>query len=121
MVMLQKGITARDIMTRKAFENAITVVMALGGSTNAVLHLMAIAHEAEVDLTLEDFQIIGDRVPIIADMKPSGRYVMYDLYKQGGLPVVMKILLDGGLLHGDCMTCTGLTVAQNLENIKSPF
>jgi dihydroxy-acid dehydratase len=121
MIMLQKGIKARDIMTKKAFENAITVVMALGGSTNAVLHLLAIAHEAEVDLTLEDFQIIGDRVPIIADMKPSGRYVMYDLYKQGGVPVVMKVLLDGGLLHGDCMTCTGMTIAENLAGIKNPF
>src|SRR3712207_8081531 len=99
--LLRKGITARQIMTKQAFENAITIVMALGGSTNAVLHLMAIAHEAQVDLTLEDFNRIGDRVPHLADVKPFGRYVMTDVDAIGGVPVVMKALLDAGLLHGD--------------------
>jgi dihydroxy-acid dehydratase len=112
--MLRQGITARDIMTREAFENAITVLMALGGSTNAVLHLLAIAHEAEVDLTLEDFNRIGDRVPHLADLKPFGRYVMNDVDRHGGIPVVMKALLDAGLLHGDTLTVTGRTVAENL-------
>ena len=102
--LLQQGITARQIMTKEAFENAITVVMALGGSTNAVLHLMAIAHEAQVDLTLEDFNRIGDHTPHLADVKPFGRYVMTDIDRIGGVPVVMKALLDAGLLHGDAIT-----------------
>jgi dihydroxy-acid dehydratase len=116
--MLRLGITARDIMTRKAFENAITIVMALGGSTNAVLHLLAIAREAEVDLTLDDFTTIGERTPHLADMKPFGEYVMNDLDKHGGIPVVMKALLDAGLLHGDVLTVTGKTMAENLAEIN---
>lgn len=116
--MLRNGITARDILTRKAFENAITVVMALGGSTNAVLHLLAIAREAEVELTLDDFNKIGDKVPHLADMKPFGKYVMNDLDRHGGIPVVMKALLDAGLIHGDALTVTGKTVAENLAEIN---
>lgn len=116
--MLRQGITARDIMTKKAFENAITIVMALGGSTNAVLHLLAIAREAEVELTLDDFNRIGDRVPHLADMKPFGEYVMNDLDKHGGIPVVMKALLDAGLMHGDALTVTGKTLAENLAEIN---
>ena len=112
--MLRQGITAREVLTKEAFENAVTVLMALGGSTNAVLHLLAIAHEAEVDLTLEDFNRIGDRVPHLADLKPFGRYVMNDVDRHGGIPVVMKALLDAGLLHGDALTVTGRTVAENL-------
>ena len=118
--MLRKGITARDIMTKKAFENAITVTMALGGSSNAVLHLLAIAREAGVDLKLEDFNRIGDKVPHLADLKPFGEYVFYDVDKIGGIPVVMKALLDAGLLHGDCLTVTGKTVAENLADIDPP-
>jgi len=115
--LLRRGITARQILTREAFENAITVAMALGGSTNAVLHLLAIAREAEVDLTLDDFNPIGDRVPHLADMKPFGRYVMADMDFHGGIPVVMKALLDAGLLHGDALTVTGRTLAENLDAI----
>ncbi|MHC5559415.1 dihydroxy-acid dehydratase [Kocuria sp. U4B] len=115
--MLRQGITARDVLTREAFENAITVLMALGGSTNAVLHLLAIAHEADVDLSLEDFDRIGDRVPHLADVKPFGRYVMNDVDRHGGIPVVMKLLLDAGLLHGDVLTVTGRTLAENLDAI----
>jgi dihydroxy-acid dehydratase len=118
--MLRKGITARQIMTKEAFENAISVVMALGGSTNAVLHLLAIAREAEVDLTLDDFTRVGDRVPHLGDLKPFGRYVMNDVDKIGGIPVVMKALLDAGLLHGDCLTVTGRTMAENLAEIAPP-
>jgi dihydroxy-acid dehydratase len=118
--LVEQGITARKVLTRKAFENAITVVMALGGSTNAVLHLLAIAHEARVDLTLDDFNVIGDRVPHLADVKPFGRYVMTDIDRIGGVPVVMKALLDAGLLHGDALTCTGRTMAENLEEIAPP-
>jgi dihydroxy-acid dehydratase len=118
--MLRQGITARKIMTREAFENAIAVVMALGGSTNAVLHLLAIAREAEVDLTLDDFNRIGDRVPHLGDLKPFGQYVMNDVDRVGGIPVVMKSLLDAGLLHGDCLTVTGRTMAENLEQIAPP-
>ena len=114
------GITARQIMTKEAFENAITVVMALGGSTNAVLHLLAIAHEARVELTLDDFDRIGDRVPHLADVKPFGRYVMTDIDRVGGIPVVMKALLDAGLLHGDVLTCTGRTMAENLAAMDLP-
>ncbi|GAA3596936.1 dihydroxy-acid dehydratase [Klugiella xanthotipulae] len=116
--LIRQGITARDIMTKKAFENAIAVVMAFGGSTNAVLHLLAIAREAEVDLTLEDFNRIGDRVPHIGDLKPFGQYVMNDVDRHGGVPVVMKALLDAGLIHGDCLTVTGKTVAENLAELN---
>ncbi|MGW5452623.1 dihydroxy-acid dehydratase [Nocardia sp. NPDC003979] len=116
--LLRKGITARDIMTMPAFENAITVVMALGGSTNAVLHLLAIAREAGVGLTLADFNRVGDKVPHLADLKPFGRYVMTDVDRVGGIPVVMKALLDAGLLHGDVMTVTGKTMAENLADIE---
>ena len=118
--LLRRGITARDIMTREAFENAIAVVMAFGGSTNAVLHLLAIAHEAEVELTIDDFQRIGSRVPHLADVKPFGAYVMTDIDRVGGVPVVMKLLLDSGLLHGDCLTVTGKTMAENLAHIAPP-
>ena len=118
--MLRRGITARDIMTKKAFENAIAVVMAFGGSTNAVLHLLAIAAEAEVELTLDDFARIGAKVPHLADVKPFGAHVMNDVDKIGGVPVVMKALLDAGLLHGDCLTVTGKTVAENLAHIAPP-
>ncbi|MEE6288964.1 dihydroxy-acid dehydratase [Georgenia sp. MJ173] len=118
--MLRMGITARDIITKKSLENAIAVVMAFGGSTNAVLHILAIAHEAEVDLTLEDFSRIADRVPHLGDLKPFGEYVMYDVDRKGGVPVVMKALLDAGMLHGDCLTVTGKTVAENLADINPP-
>jgi dihydroxy-acid dehydratase len=116
--LMRKGIKTRDIMTKKAFENAITVQMALSGSTNGVLHLLALARESGVDLKLDDFDRINKKTPIIADMKPSGKYVMYDMYKQGGLPVVMKELLDHGLLHGDCLTVTGHTIEENLKDIS---
>jgi dihydroxy-acid dehydratase len=118
--LVHAGTTARKILTKEAFENAITVVMALGGSTNAVLHLLAIAHEARVELTLDDFNRIGDRVPHLADVKPFGRYVMTDVDRVGGVPVVMKALLDAGLLHGDALTCTGRTVAENLADMEIP-
>ncbi|MDQ1627379.1 MAG: dihydroxy-acid dehydratase [Actinomycetota bacterium] len=118
--MLRQGITARDILTREAFENAIAVVMAFGGSTNAVLHLLAIAHEAEVELSLDDFDTIGSRVPHLADVKPFGRYVMTDVDRVGGVPVVMRALLDAGLLHGDVLTVTGRTMAENLAHIAPP-
>lgn len=116
--MLRLGITARDILTKKAFENAITLLMAYGGSTNAVLHLLAIAREAEVDLTLEDFNRIGAKTPHLADMKPFGKYVMADIDRQGGVPVILKALLDAGLLHGDVMTVTGKTMAENLAELN---
>ncbi|MBC3761340.1 dihydroxy-acid dehydratase [Quadrisphaera oryzae] len=118
--LLSRGITARDIMTKEAFENAISVVMAFGGSTNAVLHLLAIAHEAEVELTLADFDRVGSRVPHLADVKPFGQHVMTDVDKIGGVPVVMRALLDAGLLHGDVMTVTGKTMAENLADIAPP-
>lgn len=118
--LLRRGITARQIMTKEAFENAIAVVMAFGGSTNAVLHLLAIAHEAEVDLSLDDFSRIARRVPHLGDLKPFGRYVMNDVDRIGGVPVVMKALLDAGLLHGDCLTVTGRTVAENLADVAPP-
>jgi len=116
--LLDLGIRPLDIMTRKAFENAITVVIALGGSTNAVLHLLAIAHAAGVKLALDDFTRIGKRVPVLADLKPSGKYVMAALVGIGGLTPLMKMLLDKGLLHGDCLTVTGQTMAENLRNVK---
>src|SRR3954447_9452231 len=118
--LLRRGITARQIMTKEAFENAIAVVMAFGGSTNAVLHLLAIAHEAEVDLTLADFSRVAAKVPHLGDLKPFGRYVMNDVDRIGGVPVVMKALLDAGLLHGDCLTVTGKTVAENLADVNPP-
>ncbi len=117
--LLRRGIRPRDIMTKKAFENAIAVVNALGGSTNAVLHLLAIAYEAEVDLTLDDFNRVADRVPHIADLKPGGKFHMIDLDRVGGVPVVMKHLLDAGLLHGDVMTVTGKTLAENLQDVPT--
>jgi dihydroxy-acid dehydratase len=120
VALIDAGITSRDILTKKAFENAITVLMALGGSTNAVLHLMAIAHEAKVDLALEDFNRIGERTPHLADVKPFGRYVMTDVDRIGGVPVVMKALLDAGLLHGDTLTVTGKTMAENLAELNPP-
>ncbi|GAA1610252.1 dihydroxy-acid dehydratase [Leucobacter chromiireducens] len=119
--MLRQGITARDILTKKAFENAITVAMVLGGSTNAVLHLLAIAREAEVELTLDDFTRIGAKTPHLADMKPFGQYVAQDFDRVGGMPVVMKALLDAGLLHGDVLTVTGRTMAENLADVKTPI
>ncbi|MFM7495632.1 MAG: dihydroxy-acid dehydratase [Candidatus Nanopelagicus sp.] len=118
--LIRKGITTRQILTKKAFENAITIVMALGGSTNAVLHLLAIAHEAEVDLTLEDFQRVGAKVPLLGDLKPFGKYVMTDVDRVGGIPVVLKALFDAGLIHGDCLTVTGKTMAENLRDITPP-
>ncbi len=118
--LLRSGITARDIMTKEAFENAIAVVMAFGGSTNAVLHLLAIAHEADVKLSLADFSRVGAKVPHLADVKPFGKHVMFDVDRIGGVPVVMKALLDAGLLHGDCLTVTGKTMAENLAHIAPP-
>lgn len=114
---MERGITSRQICTRKAFENGITVCMALGGSTNAVLHCLALAHEADVDLTIDDFNEISERVPLIGNFKPFGQHVMADLDKIGGVPMVMKYLLEKGLLHGDCMTVTGKTVAENLADL----
>ncbi|HET6817885.1 MAG TPA: dihydroxy-acid dehydratase [Mycobacteriales bacterium] len=119
VALLERGITARQILTKEAFENAITVVMALGGSTNAVLHLLAIAHEAHVDLTLDDFARVGARTPHLADVKPFGRYAMADVDKVGGIPVVMRALLDADLLHGDALTVTGATVADNLAHVHA--
>ena len=118
--LLRRGITARDILTKEAFENAIAVVMAFGGSTNAVLHLLAIAREAEVDLTLADFSRVGAKVPHLADVKPFGAHVMYDIDKIGGVPVMLKTLLEAGLLHGDCMTVTGKTMAENIAELNPP-
>jgi dihydroxy-acid dehydratase len=118
--LLSKGITARQILTKEAFENAIAVVMALGGSTNAVLHLLAIAYEAEVELTLADFDRVAAKVPHLGDLKPFGRHVMVDVDRIGGIPVVMRALLDAGLLHGDCLTVTGRTMAENLADIAPP-
>ena len=118
---VEANIRPRDIITRKSLENAYTLVLALGGSTNAVLHLMAIAREAEVPWTLDDFDRIGAKVPHLADLKPGGRFVMFDLYKVGGVPAVLRALLDHGLLHGDCITVTGRTLAENLEDIPSVY
>ena len=115
--LIRQGITTRTILTKKAFENAITIVMALGGSTNAVLHILAIANEAEVDLTLEDFQRISSKTPLLGDVKPFGKYVMTDIDRVGGIPVVLRALLDAGLLHGDCLTVTGKTMAENLADV----
>ena len=118
--LIKQGITTRDILTKRAFENAITAVMALGGSTNAVLHLLAIAHEARVDLSLDDFHRIGAKVPLLGDLKPFGKFVMSDVDKVGGIPVVLRALLDAGLLHGDTLTVTGKMMAENLAEIKAP-
>jgi len=118
--MLRQDITARDIITKQSLENAIAIVMALGGSTNAVLHLPAIAHEVGVDVGMDDFHRIGARVPHVADLKPFGEYLMFDLDKVGGVPVVLKALLEAGLLHGDCLTVTGRTMAENLADIEIP-
>ena len=115
--LMEKNITPKDIMTRKAFENAITVVMVMGGSTNAVLHLIAMAKSVDVALSLDDFQVISDRVPVLADFKPSGKYLMQDLHQHGGVPAVMKYLLQKGMLHGDCITVTGKTITDNLSTI----
>ena len=119
--LIRQGITTRDILTKKAFENAITILMALGGSTNAVLHLLAIAHEAEVDLSLDDFHRIGSKVPLLGDLKPFGKYVMRDVDRVGGIPVVLRILLDAGYLHGDTLTVTGKTMVENLADINPPL
>ncbi|MFV5696433.1 dihydroxy-acid dehydratase [Flavobacterium sp. LB3P122] len=116
-ILLEKDIKPRDIMTRKAFENAITIVAVLGGSTNAVMHLIAMAHAVGVDLTLKDFQDISDKTPLLADLKPSGKYLMEDLHNVGGVPAVMKYLLKEGLLHGECLTVTGKTIAENLASV----
>ncbi len=115
-ILLEKDVKPKDIMTKKAFENAITLIMIFGGSTNAVLHLIAMAKAVDVDLTLNDFQIISDKTPVLADFKPSGKYLMQELHAHGGVPAVMKYLLDKGLLHGDCLTVTGKTIAENLKN-----
>jgi dihydroxy-acid dehydratase len=115
--LLEKDIKPSDIMTRKAFENAITVIMALGGSTNAVLHMIAMAKSVDINLTQDDFQAISDKIPVLADFKPSGKYLMQDLHQHGGVPSVMKYLLQQGLLQGDCLTVTGKTVAENLASV----
>ncbi|RUT68766.1 dihydroxy-acid dehydratase [Flavobacterium cupreum] len=115
-ILLEKDIKPRDIMTRKAFENAITIVAVLGGSTNAVMHLIAMAHAVDIEITLDDFQAISDKTPVLADMKPSGKYMMEDIHEVGGIPSLMKYLLKVGLIHGDCLTVTGKTVAENLAS-----
>ncbi len=114
---VKRDLKPRDIVTKKSLENAIAVVMATGGSTNAVLHFLAIAHAAEVEWTIDDFERLRNKVPVLCDLKPSGQYLAVDLHRAGGIPAVMKVLLDGGLLHGDCMTITGKTVAQNLADV----
>ena len=118
MRLLERGITPADILSKEAFENAITTVIALGGSTNAVLHLLAVAHDAQVDLTLADFTRLGARVPVLADLRPSGRYMMSELIRIGGIQPLMRTLLDAGLLHGDCLTVTGRTLAENLADVE---
>jgi dihydroxy-acid dehydratase len=116
-ILLEKDIKPRDIMTREAFENAMVIIITLGGSTNAVLHLIAMARAVDVDLTLDDFQAVSDRIPFIADLKPSGQYVMEDLHNIGGIPAVMKYLLENGLINGDCLTVTGKTIKENLSDV----
>ena len=118
-LLLEKDIKPKDIMTKEAFENAMTMVVVLGGSTNAVMHLIAMAHSVDIELTLEDFQKVSDKIPVLADLKPSGKYLMEDLHKVGGVPAVMKYLLENGLLNGDCLTVTGKTVAENLADVPS--
>ena len=115
--LLELDLKPRDIMTREAFENAMVLVTALGGSTNAVLHLIAMARSVDVPLTIDDFQRVSDRTPLLADFKPSGPYVMEDLHKVGGIPAVMKMLLEARLLHGDCMTVTGKTLRENVKDL----
>lgn len=115
--LLKLDLKPRDIITRKSLENAVAMIIALGGSTNAVMHMLAIAHAAEVDFTIDDFQAVSDRTPFLADLKPSGKYVMEDLYNVGGVPAVQKLLLEHGYLHGDCMTVTGKTLAENVEEL----
>lgn len=117
MNMIKQNILPRDILTRKAFENAIAVIMAIGGSTNAVLHLLAIAHSADVELTIDDFESIRKKIPLFCDLKPSGQYVAVDLHHAGGIPQVMKMMLNAGMIHGDCLTVTGKTVAENLKDV----
>ena len=116
-ILLEKDIKPKDIMTRKAFENAITIVAVLGGSTNAVMHLIAMAHSVDIEITLDDFQAINDRTPVLADLKPSGKFMMEDLHAVGGVPAVLKYLLKEGLIHGECLTVTGKTLAENLESV----
>ncbi len=119
--LIERNIRPRDIITRKSLENAYTLVLALGGSTNAILHLMAIAREAEVKWTLDDFQRLGEKIPHLADLKPSGKWVMNDLHRAGGTPPVLKALLDAGLIHGDCLTCAGATIGENLKKVRSIY
>src|SRR5262249_56794943 len=119
--LVEKGIRPRDVITRKSLENAYTLVLALGGSTNAVLHLMGIAREAAVEWTLADFDRLGAKVPHLADLKPGGWYVMNDLHRAGGTPAVLKALLEAKFLHGDCITCTGNSLADNLKDVESIF
>jgi dihydroxy-acid dehydratase len=116
-ILLEKDIKPKDIMTRKAFENAITIVAVLAGSTNAVMHLIAMAHSVDIEITLDDFQAISDKTPVLADLKPSGKFMMEDLHAVGGIPALMKYLLKEGYIHGDCMTVTGKTIAENLESV----
>jgi dihydroxy-acid dehydratase len=116
--LMEKNILPRDIMTKEAFENAITLIMILGGSTNAVLHLIAMAKAVEVDISLDDFQRISDKTPFLADLKPSGQYLMEDLHQVGGVPAVLKLLMEKGMLHGDCLTVTGKTMAENLAEVS---
>ncbi len=118
-ILLEKDIKPKDIMTRKAFENAITIVAVLGGSTNAVMHLIAMAHSVDIEITLDDFQAINDRTPVLADLKPSGKFMMEDLHAVGGVPSVLKYLLKEGYIHGDCLTVTGKTMAENLESVPN--
>ncbi|MGI9259020.1 MAG: dihydroxy-acid dehydratase, partial [Gammaproteobacteria bacterium] len=117
MNLIERGIKPSDILSKEAFENAVTIVIALGGSTNAVLHLLAMAHDAKIDLTLDDFTRIGARVPVLGDLRPSGRYLMSELIRIGGIQPVMKTLLDAGLMHGECLTVTGKTLAENLADV----
>lgn len=120
-ILLERDIKPKDIMTRKAFENAITIVAVLAGSTNAVMHLIAMAHSVDIEITLDDFQAISDRTPVLADLKPSGKFMMEDLHAVGGIPAVMKYLLKEGFIHGDCLTVTGKTVAENLESVPDLY
>ena len=120
-ILLEKDIKPTDIMTRKAFENAITIVAVLAGSTNAVMHLIAMAHSVDIEITLDDFQAISDKTPVLADLKPSGKFMMEDLHAVGGIPALMKYLLKEGYIHGDCMTVTGKTIAENLESVPDLY
>jgi len=120
-ILLEKDIKPKDIMTRKAFENAITIVAVLAGSTNAVMHLIAMAHSVDIEITLDDFQAISDKTPVLADLKPSGKFMMEDLHAVGGIPALMKYLLKEGYIHGDCMTVTGKTIAENLESVPDLY